>query len=152
VEIVVEKFSPALYNSLGIFLPLIAVNCAILGGSLFMQSREIPTLGLATVYGIASGIGWFLAILSIAAIREKIRYSNIPPALRGLGITFILTGLMAIGFMSFGGMLTGGDEGNKKVAKTESVETIQKEDQKSDNDSKEESKKELANNTIKVTE
>ena len=152
VEIVVEKFSPALYNSLGIFLPLIAVNCAILGGSLFMQSREIPTLGLATVYGVASGIGWFLAILSIAAIREKIRYSNIPPALRGLGITFILTGLMAIGFMSFGGMLTGGDDGNKKASKTESVETIQNEIQKSDKDSKEESKKELANNTIKVTE
>jgi len=110
VEIVVEKFSPALYNSLGIFLPLIAVNCAILGGSLFMQSREIATLGLATTYGIGSGIGWFLAILSIAAIREKIRYSSVPPALRGLGITFIITGLMAIGFMSFGGMLTGGDE------------------------------------------
>lgn len=118
VEIVVEKFSPALYNSLGIFLPLIAVNCAILGGSLFMQSREIPTLGLATVYGIGSGIGWFLAILSIAAIREKIRYSNVPPALRGLGITFIITGLMAIGFMSFGGMLTGGDEEVVKEEKT----------------------------------
>lgn len=152
VEIVVEKFSPALYNSLGIFLPLIAVNCAILGGSLFMQSREIPTLGLATVYGVASGIGWFLAILSIAAIREKIRYSNIPPALRGLGITFILTGLMAIGFMSFGGMLTGGDDGNKKEVKTEAVETIQKDIQKSESDSDEESKKELVNNTIKVTE
>ncbi|MEZ4854937.1 MAG: NADH:ubiquinone reductase (Na(+)-transporting) subunit E [Gelidibacter sp.] len=118
VEIVVEKFSPSLYNSLGIFLPLIAVNCAILGGSLFMQSREIPSLGLATMYGFASGIGWFLAILSIAAIREKIRYSNVPPALRGLGITFILTGLMAIGFMSFGGMLTGSDDGNKKEVKT----------------------------------
>ncbi len=110
VEIVVEKFSPSLYNSLGIFLPLIAVNCAILGGSLFMQSREIPTLGLALNYGISSGIGWFLAILAIAAIREKIRYSNVPAPLRGLGITFIITGLMAIGFMSFGGMLTGGDE------------------------------------------
>jgi Na+-transporting NADH:ubiquinone oxidoreductase subunit E len=110
VEIIVEKFSPALYNSLGIFLPLIAVNCAILGGSLFMQSREIATLGLALNYGIGSGIGWFLAILAIAAIREKIRYSSVPPALRGLGITFIITGLMAIGFMSFGGMLTGGDE------------------------------------------
>jgi Na+-transporting NADH:ubiquinone oxidoreductase subunit E len=110
VEIVVEKFSPSLYNSLGIFLPLIAVNCAILGGSLFMQSRDIQTLGLATTYGIGSGIGWFLAILAIAAIREKIRYSNVPPPLRGLGITFIITGLMAIGFMSFGGMLTGGDE------------------------------------------
>ena len=114
VEIVVEKFSPALYNSLGIFLPLIAVNCAILGGSLFMQSREIPNLGLALNYGISSGIGWFLAILAIAAIREKIRYSSVPAPLRGLGITFILTGLMAIGFMSFGGMLTGEDEGNKK--------------------------------------
>jgi Na+-transporting NADH:ubiquinone oxidoreductase subunit E len=114
VEIVVEKFSPALYNSLGIFLPLIAVNCAILGGSLFMQSREIPSLGMALNYGISSGIGWFLAILAIAAIREKIRYSSVPAPLRGLGITFILTGLMAIGFMSFGGMLTGDDEGNKK--------------------------------------
>ncbi len=113
VEIVVEKFSPSLYNSLGIFLPLIAVNCAILGGSLFMQSREIPTFTMAINYGISSGIGWFLAILAIAAIREKIRYSAVPAPLRGLGITFILTGLMAIGFMSFGGMLTG-DEGNKK--------------------------------------
>tara|TARA_R100001369_G_scaffold92885_2_gene140885 strand:- start:9563 stop:10300 length:738 start_codon:yes stop_codon:yes gene_type:complete len=115
VEIVVEKFSPALYNSLGIFLPLIAVNCAILGGSLFMQSRDIQTLGLAFNYGLSSGIGWFLAILAIAAIREKIRYSNVPPPLRGLGITFIITGLMAIGFMSFGGMLTGGDEAPKEV-------------------------------------
>jgi len=114
VEIIVEKFAPALYNSLGIFLPLIAVNCAILGGSLFMQSREIPSLGLALTYGVGSGIGWFLAILAIAAIREKIRYSSVPPALRGLGITFIITGLMAIGFMSFGGMLTGGDEAPKK--------------------------------------
>ena len=114
VEIIVEKFSPSLYNSLGIFLPLIAVNCAILGGSLFMQSREIPSLGLALNYGVSSGIGWFLAIVAIAAIREKIRYSNVPAPLRGLGITFILTGLMAIGFMSFGGMLTG-DEGNKKA-------------------------------------
>ena len=114
VEIIVEKFSPSLYNSLGIFLPLIAVNCAILGGSLFMQSREIPSLGLALTYGVGSGIGWFLAILAIAAIREKIRYSSVPPALRGLGITFIITGLMAIGFMSFGGMLTGGDEETKE--------------------------------------
>ncbi len=110
VEIVVEKFSPSLYNSLGIFLPLIAVNCAILGGSLFMQSREIESLSLALNYGFSSGIGWFLAIVAIAAIREKIRYSNVPAPLRGLGITFIITGLMAIGFMSFGGMLTGGDE------------------------------------------
>jgi len=118
VEIIVEKFSPSLYNSLGIFLPLIAVNCAILGGSLFMQSREIETLGLAFNYGISSGIGWFLAILAIAAIREKIRYSAVPPALRGLGITFIITGLMAIGFMSFGGMLTGGDDAPKAEDKS----------------------------------
>ncbi|WP_031428143.1 NADH:ubiquinone reductase (Na(+)-transporting) subunit E [Flavimarina sp. Hel_I_48] len=110
VEIVVEKFAPSLYTSLGIFLPLIAVNCAILGGSLFMQSRDIATFGLAFNYGISSGIGWFLAILAIAAIREKIRYSNVPAPLRGLGITFIITGLMAIGFMSFGGMLTGGGD------------------------------------------
>lgn len=110
VEIIVEKFSPGLYNSLGIFLPLIAVNCAILGGSLFMQSRDIESFSLALNYGFSSGIGWFLAIVAIAAIREKIRYSNVPPPLRGLGITFIITGLMAIGFMSFGGMLTGGDE------------------------------------------
>ena len=110
VEIIVEKFSPSLYNSLGIFLPLIAVNCAILGGSLFMQSREIETAALALNYGFSSGIGWFLAIVAIAAIREKIRYSNVPAPLRGLGITFIITGLMAIGFMSFGGMLTGGED------------------------------------------
>ncbi|NQX86367.1 MAG: NADH:ubiquinone reductase (Na(+)-transporting) subunit E [Flavobacteriaceae bacterium] len=130
VEIIVEKFAPALYNSLGIFLPLIAVNCAILGGSLFMQSREIPTISLAAVYGLGSGIGWFLAILSIAAIREKIRYSNVPPALRGLGITFIITGLMAIGFMSFGGMLTGGDEEPKEASKTAGDVKIQDEVQK----------------------
>ncbi|MFC0604028.1 NADH:ubiquinone reductase (Na(+)-transporting) subunit E [Winogradskyella pulchriflava] len=129
VEIVVEKFSPSLYNSLGIFLPLIAVNCAILGGSLFMQSREIETLGLALNYGIGSGIGWFLAILAIAAIREKIRYSKVPPALRGLGITFIITGLMAIGFMSFGGMLTGGDEEAAPEDQSAAIEVI-KEDVK----------------------
>ncbi len=120
VEIIVEKFSPSLYNSLGIFLPLIAVNCAILGGSLFMQSRDIPSVQMALNYGVSSGIGWFLAILAIAAIREKIRYSNVPPPLRGLGITFIITGLMAIGFMSFGGMLTGGDD--EAQEKTEQVE------------------------------
>jgi Na+-transporting NADH:ubiquinone oxidoreductase subunit E len=124
VEIIVEKFSPALYNSLGIFLPLIAVNCAILGGSLFMQSREIQSLGLAFNYGVSSGIGWFLAILSIAAIREKIRYSNVPAPLRGLGITFIITGLMAIGFMSFGGMLTGGEEEEKKEPTIVHVEVV----------------------------
>ncbi|OFY17426.1 MAG: NADH:ubiquinone reductase (Na(+)-transporting) subunit E [Bacteroidetes bacterium GWF2_29_10] len=104
VEMVIEKYSPPLYNALGIFLPLIAVNCAILGGALFMQEREYQTISEATVYAAGSGIGWFLAIISIAAIREKISYSNIPPALRGLGITFIITGLMAIAFMSFMGI------------------------------------------------
>ena len=104
VEMVVEKFFPALYSSLGIFLPLIAVNCAILGGSLFMQEREYATLAEATSFGLGSGVGWFLAIVGIAAIREKIRYSNVPPALRGLGITFIITGLMGIAFMSFMGI------------------------------------------------
>jgi Na+-transporting NADH:ubiquinone oxidoreductase subunit E len=99
------------------------VNCAILGGSLFMQSREIETLGLAINYGISSGIGWFLAILAIAAIREKIRYSNVPAPLRGLGITFIVTGLMGIGFLSFGGMLTGDDEEVKDEQKEVVVET-----------------------------
>ncbi|MBV7439906.1 NADH:ubiquinone reductase (Na(+)-transporting) subunit E [Weeksellaceae bacterium TAE3-ERU29] len=128
VEIIVEKFAPSLYNSLGIFLPLIAVNCAILGGSLFMQSREIPTIGLALNYGISSGIGWFLAILAIAAIREKIRYSHVPAPLRGLGITFITTGLMAIGFMSFGGMLTGG--GEEKDAEDVSAQTEPKKGEK----------------------
>lgn len=104
VEMIVEKFSPALYASLGIFLPLIAVNCAILGGSLFMQERDYQSLGQATSFGLGSGVGWFLAIVGIAAIREKIRYSNVPPALRGLGITFIITGLMGIAFMSFLGI------------------------------------------------
>ena len=104
VEMVVEKFSPALYASLGIFLPLIAVNCAILGGSLFMQERDYQSLAQATSFGLGSGVGFFLAIVGIAAIREKIRYSNVPPALRGLGITFIITGLMGIAFMSFLGI------------------------------------------------
>jgi Na+-transporting NADH:ubiquinone oxidoreductase subunit E len=104
VEMVVEKFAPALYGALGIFLPLIAVNCAILGGALFMQEREYSTLGQATVFGLGSGVGWFLAIIAIAAIREKIRYSNVPAPLRGLGITFIITGLMGIAFMSFMGV------------------------------------------------
>ncbi|MRT91834.1 NADH:ubiquinone reductase (Na(+)-transporting) subunit E [Ancylomarina sp. 16SWW S1-10-2] len=104
VEMIVEKFAPALYSSLGIFLPLIAVNCAILGGSLFMQERDYGTLAEATTFGIGSGIGWFLAIIGIAAIREKIRYSNVPAPLRGLGITFIVTGLMGIAFMSFMGI------------------------------------------------
>lgn len=104
VEMVVEKFAPALYASLGIFLPLIAVNCSILGGSLFMQERAFQTISEATVYGVGSGIGWFLAIVAIAAIREKIRYSHIPAPLKGLGITFIITGLMGIAFMSFMGI------------------------------------------------
>ncbi|MEG9329088.1 Na+-transporting NADH:ubiquinone oxidoreductase subunit E [Salinimicrobium catena] len=104
VEMVVEKFAPALYGALGIFLPLIAVNCAILGGSLFMQQKDFGGIGEAATYGFGSGIGWFLAILGIAAIREKIAYSNVPAPLKGLGITFIITGLMALGFMSFMGI------------------------------------------------
>ena len=104
VEMVVEKFSPALYSSLGIFLPLIAVNCAILGGSLFMQEREFQSILQAASFGLGSGVGWLLAIVGIAAIREKIKYSNVPAPLRGLGITFIITGLMGIAFMSFLGI------------------------------------------------
>ncbi|MFD2516535.1 NADH:ubiquinone reductase (Na(+)-transporting) subunit E [Salinimicrobium flavum] len=104
VEMVVEKFAPALYGALGIFLPLIAVNCAILGGALFMQQKDFSGIGEAATYGFGSGIGWFLAILGIAAIREKIAYSNVPAPLKGLGITFIITGLMALGFMSFMGI------------------------------------------------
>jgi Na+-transporting NADH:ubiquinone oxidoreductase subunit E len=104
VEMVVEKFTPALYSSLGIFLPLIAVNCAILGGSLFMQERGYETLAQATTYALGSGIGWALAIVSLAAIREKLKYSNVPKPLRGLGITFIMVGLMGIAFMSFMGI------------------------------------------------
>ncbi len=104
VEMVIEKFAPTLYTSLGIFLPLIAVNCAILGGSLFMQEREYANIAEATVFGLGSGVGWFLAIVGIAAIREKIKYSNVPAPLRGLGITFIITGLMGIAFMSFMGI------------------------------------------------
>lgn len=104
VEMVVEKFSPPLYNALGIFLPLIAVNCAILGVALFVQEREYTSIAEVTVYSAGSGVGWFLAIVSFAAIREKIKYSNIPAPLRGLGIAFILTGLMAIAFMSFMGI------------------------------------------------
>ena len=104
VEMIVEKFAPALYTSLGIFLPLIAVNCAILGGSLFMQQRNYNTIAEATVFGIGSGVGWMLAIVGLAAIREKLRYSNVPAPLKGLGITFIITGLMGIAFMSFMGI------------------------------------------------
>ena len=104
VEMVVEKFSPSLYSSLGIFLPLIAVNCAILGGSLFMQQKDFINVGEATVYALGSGIGWFLAIVSLAAIREKMAYSNVPKALKGLGITFITVGLMGMAFMTFMGI------------------------------------------------
>lgn len=104
VEMVVEKFSPALYSSLGIFLPLIAVNCAVFAGSLFMQERGYETVAEATVYGLGSGVGWFLAIVTMAAIREKLAYSNVPKALKGLGITFIITGLMGMAFMSFMGI------------------------------------------------
>jgi Na+-transporting NADH:ubiquinone oxidoreductase subunit E len=104
VEMVVEKFAPALYGALGIFLPLISVNCSILGGALFMQERAYGTIAEATVYGLGSGVGWFLAIVAIAAIREKIKYSHVPAPLRGLGITFIITGLMGIAFMSFMGI------------------------------------------------
>ena len=104
VEMLVERFSPALYGALGIFLPLIAVNCSILGGALFMQEKQFETIGMATTYGFGSGIGWFLAIVAIAAIREKIRYSDIPAPLRGIGITFIITGLMGLAFLGFMGI------------------------------------------------
>lgn len=104
VEMAVEKFSPSLYNSLGIFLPLIAVNCAILGGALFMQQKDFSSALTASVYGAGSGIGWLLAIVGLAAIREKLAYSNVPKPLRGIGITFIITGLMGIAFMSFLGI------------------------------------------------
>ena len=104
VEMAVEKFSPSLYASLGIFLPLIAVNCAILGCSLFMQQRDFGSAWTATVYGAGSGLGWLLAIVGIAAIRERLAYSNVPAPLKGIGITFIITGLMGIAFMSFLGI------------------------------------------------
>lgn len=104
LEMVIEKYSPSLYNSLGIFLPLIAVNCAILGAVLFMQQREFPNAWTATVYGAGSGIGWLLAITCLAAIRERLSYAQIPAPLRGIGITFIITGLMGIAFMSFLGI------------------------------------------------
>ena len=107
VEMAVEKFSPSLYASLGIFLPLIAVNCAILGASLFMQQRDFGSTGTAMIYGAGSGIGWLLAIVGIAAIREKLAYSDIPKPLRGVGIAFIITGLMGIAFMSFLGIKLG---------------------------------------------
>ena len=114
VEMLVEKFAPALYGALGIFLPLIAVNCSILGGALFMQERQYSTILDAPAFSLGSGIGWFIAIVAIAAIREKLRYSNVPGPLRGLGITFIVTGLMGIAFMSFMGIKYG-----KEVAEEE---------------------------------
>lgn len=103
VEMIVERFSPSLYNALGIFLPLIAVNCAVLGGALFMQQREFSNVLETVTFSFGSGLGWAIAIVSLAAVREKIRYSNIPAPLRGLGITFILVGLMAMAFMGFMG-------------------------------------------------
>lgn len=126
VEMLVEKFAPALYGALGIFLPLIAVNCSILGGALFMQERQYSTITDATAFAFGSGIGWFLAIVAIAAIREKMRYSHVPPALRGLGITFIVTGLMGMAFMSFMGIKYGKDVKKEKTTiATSSVETSQ---------------------------
>jgi len=104
VEMVVEKFAPALYGQLGIYLPLIAVNCAILGGSLFMQQREFANVGEAATYALGSGLGWFLAIVCLAAIRERLSYSKVPAALKGIGITFITVGLMAMAFMTFMGI------------------------------------------------
>ena len=104
VEMIVEKFLPSLYSSLGIYLPLIAVNCAILGGSLFMQQKEFANVGESAVYALGSGIGWYLAIVALAAIREKLEYSNVPKGLKGIGITFITVGLMGIAFMIFMGI------------------------------------------------
>ncbi len=103
VEMILDRFFPALYTALGVFLPLIAVNCAILGASLFMVEREY-TFGESVVFGFGSGIGWLMAVVALAAIRERMRYSNVPAGLRGLGITFLLTGLMAIGFLAFSGI------------------------------------------------
>ena len=104
VEMVVEKYSPSLYAALGIFLPLIAVNCAILGGALFMQQKDFANVGESAVYALGSGLGWYLAIVALAAIREKMSYSNVPAGLKGTGITFITVGLMGIGFMAFMGI------------------------------------------------
>ena len=103
VEMVLDRFMPTLYAALGVFLPLIAVNCAILGGSLFMVERDYD-FGESVVFGFGSGIGWLLAVVALASIRERLRYSNVPPALRGLGLTFILTGLIGIGFLAFSGI------------------------------------------------
>ena len=126
VEMLVEKFAPALDGALGIFLPLIAVNCSILGGALFMQERQYSTILDASAFAFGSGIGWFIAIVAIAAIREKIRYSQVPGPLRGLGITFILTGLMGIAFMSFMGIKYGKDA-KEETEKTSVVITVEKE-------------------------
>ena len=104
LEMIVERFSPSLYNALGIFLPLIAVNCSILGAALFVQERAYKTLAEATDFGVGSGVGWALAIVALAAIRERLKYSHVPAPLRGLGITFIITGLMGMAFMSFMGI------------------------------------------------
>ena len=118
VEMVVEKFLPNLYSQLGIFLPLIAVNCAILGGSLFMQERDFVNVGEAATYALGSGLGWWLAIVALAAIREKMAYSHVPAGLKGLGITFITVGLMGIAFMTFMGISF---EPKEDKAKTEVV-------------------------------
>jgi len=115
VEMLVEKFAPALYGALGIFLPLIAVNCSILGGALFMAERQYSTILDATAFSLGSGIGWFIAIVAIAAIREKLRYSNVPGPLRGLGITFIVTGLMGMAFMSFMGIKYGKEAASEEA-------------------------------------
>ena len=125
VEMLVEKFAPALYGALGIFLPLIAVNCSILGGALFMQERQYSTIVDATAFSLGSGIGWFIAIVAIAAIREKLRYSNVPGPLRGLGITFIVTGLMGMAFMSFMGIKYG-EEAPKEESAPVSSSMIKK--------------------------
>ena len=103
LEMFLDKYVPALYNALGIFLPLITVNCAILGGALFMQEKQFTTIGQATVYGLGSGVGWFIAVVLIAAIRERIRYANIPGPLRGVGMAFLITGLMGLAFLGFMG-------------------------------------------------
>jgi Na+-transporting NADH:ubiquinone oxidoreductase subunit E len=120
VEMIVEKFSPALYGALGIFLPLIAVNCSILGGALFMQERQYSTFLDVTAFSLGSGIGWAIAIILIAGIREKIRYSKIPDALKGLGITFIITGLMGLAFMSFSGIKYVDEVKKEKLKNSES--------------------------------
>jgi Na+-transporting NADH:ubiquinone oxidoreductase subunit E len=122
VEMIVEKVSPALYGALGIFLPLIAVNCSILGGSLFMVSRDYEFVE-AVVFSFGSGVGWLLAIVALASVREKIKYSNVPAPLRGLGITMFITGLMGIAFMSFMGIKLGGDDEAKAKKETPAVES-----------------------------